>query len=109
MMDGWRVGPGARGLLTDVEAMAEPLDAVVRQARSVDAPSGQDSPEVAGAILGFLDEQAAAAESMQDRITRVVAGAHQAVAAIEHGDEAMAADLQNAAAKAGQDGPVPWR
>lgn len=104
MVDGWRVGPGALGLLTDVAAMAEPLDGVVRQAGSVDAPSGQDSPEVAGAIIAFFEEQASAVESMQDRVERAVAGARETVAAIDAGDEAMAADLQLAAAKAGRPG-----
>lgn len=91
--------------MSDVEAMAEPLDGVARQAGSVDAPS-EDSPEVGGAIIAFFEEQASAVESMRTRVTRVVGGARQAVAAIEHGDETMAADLQAAAARAGRAGEL---
>jgi hypothetical protein len=100
-MDGWRVGPGVRGVLSDVEAIAEPLNAVVRQAESVDPVVEPGAPEVAGAIVAFFEEQASAVASMQGRIERVVAGAREAVAAIERGDETMATDLQAAAAKAG--------
>ncbi|MFC4629587.1 DUF6507 family protein [Promicromonospora alba] len=100
-MDGWRVGPGARGVLSDVEAMAEPLNGVVRQAGSLDPASEPGTPEVAGAIVAFFEEQASAVESMQGRIERVVAGAREAVTAIEYGDETMAIDLQATAARAG--------
>lgn len=86
--------------------MAAPLDRAVRQAESVAAPSEQAAPEVAGAIIAFFEEQASAVESIQGRVSRVVAGARQAVTAIDHGDEAMAADLQASAARAGWAGEL---